>query len=202
VSTRPALDVSLLPDSSVDTHALIWWGQVFMLVIEGTVFALLVATYFYLRFWLPVWPPAGADPPPLLWPVVNLLVLLVSVIPIRYADKAAEQGDRIGSIIGLVLGLALLIVFLAGRAAIWKALPFTYSTHAYGSIVYTVLGAHTMHVIACLLETVVILVMILDPARFHDEQRLGVVTGGLYWDFVAGSWVLLFLLLYVAPRLL
>jgi heme/copper-type cytochrome/quinol oxidase subunit 3 len=202
VTSRAAIDVSLLPDSSVDTRALIWWGQALMLVIEGTVLGLLVATYFYLRFWLPVWPPAGTDPPPGLWPALNLLVLVLSAVPMRYADKAAEHGDRRGALLGMLGGLVLIVVFLAGRAAIWKSLPFTYSSHAYGSIVFTVLGAHTMHVIAVILETTVLVAIALDPDRFHAEQRLGVVTGGMYWNFVVGSWIVLFALLYLAPRVL
>ena len=39
------------------------------------------------------------------------------------------------------------------------------------------------------------------PDKFHDEQRLGVVTSGLYWNFVVASWIPIYALLYLAPRL-
>ena len=173
-----------------------------MLAIEGTVFALLVGTYFYLRFWLPAWPPPGAEPPPLTWPTLNLLVLVASAVPMRWADKAAQRGDRAGVQGGLLGGIALALVFMAGRVQLWRALGFNYASHAYGSIVYTILGAHTMHVVAATGESAVLAVIAFLPHRFHDEQRMGVVASGLYWNFVVGSWLLLFAVLYLGPRLL
>jgi len=202
VTSRAVVDVSHLPPSAVSTQGLLWWGNALMLVIEGTVLALLVATYFYLRFWLPVWPPAGAEMPSLLWPALNLIPLGAASVPFRRADKAAERGDRRGVQRGLLAGIAFGLVFLAGRIVIWRALPFNYASHAYGSIVYTILGAHTLHVGACLGEAAILLGFASWPEKFHDEQRLGVVTSGLYWNFVAGSWLVLFLVLHVGPRVL
>ena len=71
-----------------------------------------------------------------------------------------------------------------------------------GQIVYTILGAHTMHVVAATGESAVLAVIAFLPHRFHDEQRMGVVASGLYWNFVVGSWLLLFAVLYLGPRLL
>jgi heme/copper-type cytochrome/quinol oxidase subunit 3 len=185
VSSRAALDVSHLPAQRVDTRALLWWGQALMLVIEATVFALLVAVYLYLRFRLPDWPPPGVKPPALRWPTVNLLVLVASAVPIRRADKAAERGDRRGVQIGLLTGIVLGLVFLVGQV-----------------LLYAILGAHTTHVVAATAESVVLAWLAFRPGRFHEEQRLGVVTGGLYWDFVVGSWLLLYLVVYIGPRVL
>jgi cytochrome c oxidase subunit III len=202
MSSRAYIDVSQLPESAVSTEGMLWWGNALMLVIEGTVLALLVATYFYLRFWLPVWPPAGAGMPTLWWPTLNLVPLAAATVPFRFADKAAEHGDRPGVQRGLIAGIVLGLVFLAGRILIWKSLPFNYASHAYGSIVYTLLGVHTMHVGACLGEAAVLLAFACSPDKFHDEQRLGVVTSGLYWNFVVGTWLVLYLVLYVGPRVL
>ena len=93
MSSRAAIDVSALPPSSVSTHALVWWGNVLMLTIEGTVLALLVASYFYLRFWLPAWPPPGADMPSLLWPTLNLVVLLASLVRVHRIPTAMPDRD-------------------------------------------------------------------------------------------------------------
>jgi len=202
MSSRAAIDVSRLPASAVDTRALVWWGNAFMLVIEGTVLALLVATYFYLRFRLPAWPPAGADLPPWPGPALNLLPLLLSALPMRWADKAAERGDRRGVQVGLLGGIALGLVFLAGRIALWRQFTFDYASHAYGSIVFTILGVHTMHVVVCLSEAIVLLAFASSPDKFNDEERLGVITSGLYWNFVVGTWLLLYVLVYIGPRVL
>jgi len=202
VSSRAVIDVSHLPPSSVDTRGMLWWGNALMLVIEGTVLALLVAVYFYLRFWLPVWPPPGAGLPPLGAATLNLLVLLVSAVPMRLADKAAEHEDRRGVQVWLIVGTLFGLAFLTGQILIWRTFPFDYASHAYGSIVYTLLGLHCMHVAVCLVEVAVLLVLSFLPDDFHDEQRLGVVTSGLYWNFVVGTWVLLYLVLFLGPRVL
>jgi heme/copper-type cytochrome/quinol oxidase subunit 3 len=196
------IDVSHLPASSVDTHGMLWWGNALMLVIEGMVLALLVAVYFYLRFWLPVWPPPGAGLPPLGAATLNLLVLALSTVPMHRADKAAEKGDRHGVQVGLIVGMLFGLVFLAGQILIWRSFSFDYASHAYGSIVFTLLGLHCTHVAVCLVEVAVLLVLSFLPDDFHDEQRLGVVTSGLYWNFVAGTWVVLYLVLFFGPRVL
>lgn len=202
MSSRAVIDVSHLPPSAVDTRGLLWWGNSLMLVIEGTVLALLVAVYFYLRFWLPVWPPAGATMPSLWWPTLNLLVLIVSAFPMHHADKAAHEGDRAGVQMGLLGGIVLSIVFMAGRWQIWRAFHFDYASHAYGSIVFAILVTHTGHVLAATVEAIVLLYFASNPDTFHDEQRLGVRTSGLYWNFIVGTWLVLYALLYFGPRVL
>ena len=202
MSSRAVIDVSHLSPSAVDTRGMLWWGNALMLTIEGTVLALLVAVYFYLRFWLPVWPPPGAGRPPLGWGALNLLLLAVSAIPMHLADKAAEHEDRHGVQVWLIVGSILGLAFLAGQILIWRSFTFDYASHAYGSIVFTLFGLHCMHVVVCLGEVAVLLVLSFLPDDFHDEQRLGVVTSGLYWNFVLGTWVVLYLVLFVGPRVL
>src|SRR5205823_819321 len=43
-----ALDVSELPHGTADSRALLWWGNLGMMTIEGTMFAMMIATYLYL----------------------------------------------------------------------------------------------------------------------------------------------------------
>jgi cytochrome c oxidase subunit 3 len=202
MSSRAAIDVAGLPPSSVSTHALVYWGNVLMLTIEGTVLALLVMAYFYLRFWMPAWPPPGADMPSLLWPTLNLVVLALSIVPMRIADKAAEHHERRPVQLGLLAGIALGLLFLAGQILVWRSFTFDYASHVYGSIVYAILGAHTIHVVVCLAEAAVLAAFAFSEDKYHDEQRLGVLTSGLYWNSVAGSWLILYLVLFIGPRVL
>jgi heme/copper-type cytochrome/quinol oxidase subunit 3 len=71
MNSRPTLDVSALPESVVDHRSLVWWGNLLLMAIETTLFALLVAGYFYLRPNFSSWPPphvnqaiANLDPVP------------------------------------------------------------------------------------------------------------------------------------------
>ena len=43
---RPVLDVSHLPTVAFGTRSLTWWGVMGMMAIEGTVFVLMIASYF------------------------------------------------------------------------------------------------------------------------------------------------------------
>jgi cytochrome c oxidase subunit 3 len=51
------LDVSHLPGYVFGHGSLMWWGTLGIIVIEGTTFAMLIATYFYLRLRVTDWPP-------------------------------------------------------------------------------------------------------------------------------------------------
>ena len=81
---RPALDVSGLPSVAFGKSNTTWLGNVLYMMIEGTMFALLFACYFYLRTRASDWPPIQS-PPNLNFGVINGIVFLLSIIPARYA---------------------------------------------------------------------------------------------------------------------
>ena len=91
-----AIDVSMLPSFAFSHRGPMWWATMGMLVIEGTVFALLLVSYFYLRSLSSSWP-MSALPPDLFWGTLNTLILLVSAIPNHLAKKAAVKQDLRGS---------------------------------------------------------------------------------------------------------
>ena len=61
-SPGPEIDVSNLDTIALNHRAPLWWGQILMMVIEGSLFALLIASYFYIRVGFDVWPPPDIDP--------------------------------------------------------------------------------------------------------------------------------------------
>ncbi len=60
--------------------------------IEGTMFAIMAASYFYLRGGAHLWPPAGTLHPGLGITTLNLAILLASIVPMHLA--AAVGGAR------------------------------------------------------------------------------------------------------------
>ena len=100
--TRPVIDVAHLPPSAVDHRSPIWWGNLMLLVIETTMFAILVATYFYVRINFEQWPPPQSNFPPfdrhpvpdVFWGTTNLLIILFAAGAMAVADRAALRGDR------------------------------------------------------------------------------------------------------------
>lgn len=194
-------DFSGLPESPPDHRATLWWGMAGLITIESVVFATLITTYFYLRIHHVEWPPAGTKEPELLLPVINLFVLLASSIPMHLADRGVKRDDQLRLRLGLLASIALAIVFLTIKVVEYSEVAYLWDTHAYASVVWTITGFHSAHVLALVLKTCVIATMAFR-GRFHSGDRLPVTVNGLYWHFVVIVWVPLFFVLYISPRLL
>ena len=89
---RPlTLDVSSLPSVAFGHRNTTWLANVFYMAIEGMMFVLMFAAYFYLRTRSQQWPP-GHLPPAITFGAVNAVIFLLSVIPARLAQKRAPAG--------------------------------------------------------------------------------------------------------------
>jgi cytochrome c oxidase subunit 3 len=194
------LDVSALPASDISNKAPLWWGQLMMCFIEGTLFCMLIASYFYLRLGVDVWPPPGVRLPGLTLPTLALIPLIASCAGSYLATEAAKKGDRRGMIVGMVLNLALAVIFLVLRAVEWKSLNFTWASDAHGSIVWAILFLHTYDVIADLIMTVV-LIVIVTSGKYGEKQRLGVHVDSVLWYFLVAIWIPLYCVVYWGPRM-
>src|SRR4051794_37491605 len=93
MSDLRTLDVGTLPPGAFGSRALTFWGTLGIVIIEGTVFALAIAAYFFLATRFPAWPPHGIAPPDLRWGTLNTLVLLASLVPNELARRAGERVD-------------------------------------------------------------------------------------------------------------
>src|SRR3954467_8643172 len=99
---RHVLNVSEMPDGALDHRSPIWWGNVLLLFIETTMFAIAIAVYFYFQMNFTQWPPVQSNTsPPDFHPlpalglsIVNLIVILLSCAPMVVADLAALKCDR------------------------------------------------------------------------------------------------------------
>ena len=125
--------VEAMPDVTTGSRAAGWWGMVFFIATEATLFALLFASYFYLRFKSGTeWPPAGIEPPSLRLPIMMSIVLLSSSFPMHLAEGHQTLGtsvldaepDQVMGMPGethapLLLTLALTALFFAFLFDAW-----------------------------------------------------------------------------------
>jgi heme/copper-type cytochrome/quinol oxidase subunit 3 len=193
-----ALDVADLPSFAFSHRSLMWWGTAGMMAIEGTVFALAVVVYFYLRVHSITWPMASA-PPDLRWGTVNTLILLGSLVPNQWTKSAAEKLDLPRVRIGLLVCLAFSVAFLAVRALEFGTLNVRWDDNAYGSIVWTLLGLHTVHLLTDFWDSAVLsAVMFKRPVE--GKRYVDVSENTLYWYFVVLTWLPLYAVIYWAPR--
>jgi heme/copper-type cytochrome/quinol oxidase subunit 3 len=199
VETQSRLESTTLPRYVSGPRAVGWWGIAFLVVIELTVFGSLISSYFYLAGNSPEWPQDGLKPPELLLPSINSLLLLASVIPMAWAVKGIQKGDDRQLRIGLAIAFVMGLVFLVLKYIEYSDKSYTWATNAYGSIVWTIVGFHTAHVIATLLKTAAIWVLA-NQGYFRADRHVAVDGNALYWYFVVGIWVPLYGVLYWAPR--
>jgi len=193
-------DVGALPENAFSHHAPIWWGNLLMIIIEGAAFAILIASYFYIRRNFDNWPPPRTLLPDLGVSSINLLLLVISVAPFWYAARLAHLYEKAS-----VVGLWLMVGVLFGLAAIvlrgfeFHALHTRYDSNAYGSITWTILGVHLAHLLAGTIETFLIgLVMFVGPVEKKHYTDATVMA--VYWYFIVISWLALYVIVFLTPR--
>ena len=201
MSERRTLDVSSLPPYDISNRSPLFWGQVLMCLIEGSLLCMLIATYFYLRLGVDVWPTPGARLPGLTLSTWALLPLIASSVGSYLASEGAKKNSHFGMLFGLGLNLALAMVFLWLRALDWNSLNFTWASDAHGSIVWTILFLHSYDIVADMLMTAVLMVIVAS-GRYGPRQRIGVHVDSVLWYFLVGIWIPLYGVIYWAPRLI
>jgi cytochrome c oxidase subunit I+III len=192
------LDVSHLPGYAFGHRSLMWWGTLGMIVIEGTMFAMLMGSYLYLRGRVPNWPP-GAKPPDLFYGVLNTIVLAASVLPNIWYKRAAERLDLKTVQIGLLVSIVFAIAFIVIRVYEFSTLNVHWTTNAYGSVVWTLLGMHTTHLITDFIDTVVLTALMFTD-KIEGKCFVDVSENAFYWYFVVIAWLPIFAVIYLVPR--
>jgi cytochrome c oxidase subunit 1/cytochrome c oxidase subunit I+III len=193
------LDVRALPSFDFSHRSLMWWATAGLMAIEGTVFAIAVAMYFYLRGVNAAWP-MHAPPPALLWGTLNTAILVLSLLPNQLAKRAAERGERRSACLWLTVCLAFALAFLVLRGFEFSALNVMWYANAYGSIVWLLLGLHTTHLVTDAVDTAV-LALLLKTGPYEGKRLLDTSENAIYWYFVVLSWLPIYAVLYLAPRM-
>jgi cytochrome c oxidase subunit I+III len=197
---RRELNVADLPSVVFSHRSLIWWGTVGLMLIEGTMFAITVASYFYLRTRSSDWPP-GLMPPKLLAGTLNVAVFVASLVPAVWVQKVSERADLKRTQLGLVLMSLVGIVNLGLRVWEFPSLMCTWDANAYASATWTLLGLHTVHLVTDWFDTVVLTVLMFTD-RVEGHRFMDTSENSDYWYFVVGTWIPIWFVIYIAPRIL
>ena len=161
-----------------------WWGMVIFVATEATLFGTIFGTYYYLRFETPHWPPPGVPDPKVVVPLVLTGVLVATSALMQLALAAARRAEV--SLVRLLLVAALVVQ--SGYFAMQIHLfaddlqKFKPSESAYGSIYYTLVGAHHAHVLVGILLNAWLLLRILPGIT--NYRLVGLQTITFYWHFV------------------
>ncbi len=198
---RRVLDVSSLPTVAFGQHSLLWWGTVGFMVIEGFTTALMAASYLYLRKNELAWPPGHTPNPDLLAASLNTALLLLVMVPMRAADRAARRFDRPA----VARRLSIATLMSAGAVVLrWYelvALNARWDAHAYGSAAWGVLVMHgTLLLVDCVETGTIAMLFVRGPTqrkRFPD-----VSDAAAYQYFLSLSQIPIYLIVFWGPRIL
>lgn len=178
-----------------------WWGMALFCLTEATLFAYLIASYFYLGVANAEWPPSRFELPKLQMPFLMTVLLLSSSGTAIWAERGLERENprrfRLGLLATIVLGAAFLAVMLREYGE--KLQHMSPRQHAYASLFYAITGFHGTHVAFGLL---LMLYLGLRALRGHvDAKRhLAVKNVFLYWHTVDGVWLAILTALYLSPH--
>jgi cytochrome c oxidase subunit 3 len=199
------IDVSALPPHVMDHRSPIWWGNTLLLCIETTMFALLVGTYFYLRMNFEHWPPPRPEfhlfntKPDLGFSTANLILILVSVIPMALVDRACLRRNvrfvKLGMLVMVLVGLGT----IALRFLEFSGLKFRWDDNAYAAVVWTTVGMHLLHLVTGTAENFIMTLWVWLKGM-DDKHARDIRVGAAYWYWIAGIWVPLYVIIYFGPR--
>ncbi len=172
---------------------------VFFIGAESMFFAALISCLFVLRASLPVWPPPLQPRLPIGVTAANTVVLLASSVAVALAARALIRYDRRQLVRWLSVAAVLGTLFLAVQGSEWVRLVrdgLTMSSSTYGTTFYTLIGTHALHVVGALAWLVT--TAALAAAGPVGRLRTSLVRGcALYWHFVVGLWLVLFVAVYL-----
>ncbi|MGQ0829242.1 MAG: cytochrome c oxidase subunit 3 [Bacteroidota bacterium] len=131
---------------------------------------------------------------------ISTAFIILSSVTMNWVLSAAKKNDfkniQLASLITLILGVAFVICqFKAWSVLVDQKIFFAgkYS-NASGSFLYALTGLHMAHLIGGILALMVVWVKSLMK-RYNSENLLGIRLCAIFWHFLDGLWIYLFLFL-------
>lgn len=135
------------------------------------------------------------EPPQLLW--LNTAVLLASSVTLEVARRSLGRARFVGFSRWMSVTTLLGAGFLAGQIVAWRQLAaqgIYLSSTPHSSFFYVLTSLHAVHLLG---GVIALLYVTVGGFRYNfgPARRTGVDVTALYWHFMDGLWVALFLLL-------
>jgi heme/copper-type cytochrome/quinol oxidase subunit 3 len=187
-------------EHEIGTRDLAWWGMIFFITSEALIFANLIAAFLYLE----IRNKGGWElPTPLIFALINTIILLCSSIPAHIAGTAIGKGNQRNLKLGLLFTIILGAIFLGGQVFEYSDLlgqNFNPSATIFGSSFFTLTGFHGLHVTIGIIFLLIVLIRSLR-GDFTAKKHFAVEAAEMYWHFVDGVWVIVFSTVYLLPLL-
>ena len=161
-----------------------WWGVMLLVATESALFGSLIASYFYLRLKATQWPPAGIEPPDMTAPLILAAVLVATSVPMFLAARGARDGRVRATWLLLLAAVLVQAAYLGVQIHLFGSDldKFEPEDNAYGSIYFTLLAAHHLHVLVGVLMIVWLLGRLVFGLTNYRVVAVSVVA--VYWYLV------------------
>ena len=173
------------------------FGLATFLIADGMTFAGFFAAYLTYKAVNPLLPDAIYELE-LPLPTLNTILLLISSATFHRAGKALQKDETSKCQRWLLITGGLGIAFLASQMVEYFTLPFGLTENTYASTFYALTGFHGLHVT---LGTIMILIVWWQSrspgGRVTSQNTFPLEAAELFWHFVDGIWVVLFIILYL-----
>ena len=173
------------------------FGLITFLIADGMTFAGFFAAYLTYKAVNPL-PEGAIYELELPIPTLNTILLLVSSATFHKAGKALISKKNSASQKWLLVTALLGITFLLCQLFEYFNLPFGLTDNLFASTFYALTGFHGLHVT---LGTLMILIISwqtrVNGGRISNKNMFPLEAVELYWHFVDGIWVILFIILYL-----
>ena len=173
------------------------FGLITFLIADGMTFAGFFAAYLTYKAVNPL-PDGAIYELELPIPTFNTILLLVSSATFHKAGKALLKNKNSDSQKWLLITALLGITFLICQLFEYFNLPFGLTDNLFASTFYALTGFHGLHVT---LGTLMILIISWQTrpkeGRITNQNMFPLEAVELYWHFVDGIWVILFIILYL-----
>ncbi|MBZ5536497.1 MAG: cytochrome c oxidase subunit 3 [Acidobacteriia bacterium] len=180
------------PHVPVNSYRLgVWFGLGAILML----FVAFTSAYIYRQGLSFDWQPLS--PLPILW--FNTGVLVLSSLTFELGRRALRQ-DLTGAF-GRWLTMTTIfgIAFLTGQYLAWKQLAASgifLGTNPHSSFFYVLTGTHALHLVGGVLALAYVLVGAWRQ-KYTSRECAAVDVTAVYWHFMDGLWIYLFLLLFL-----
>lgn len=172
-------------------------GMVLFIFVEVMLFAGFISAFAIVKARAPgsVWPPPNQPRLPFERTALNTTALVASGVVLLLAHRAFQRGKTdVGG--WLLLATALGGAFVALQGVEWIALlneGLTLTSSTYGSLFYTIIGAHALHAVAAIFA----LAWAWTRLRAGRLTKDALSTVALFWYFVVLVWPFLYFQVYL-----
>ncbi len=133
---------------------------------------------------------------------VSTALIIISSITMNWALTAAKNEQLKNIKTAMLLTLLLGIGFVFSQYWGWKGLVSQHiyftgpGSNASGSFFYIITFMHLLHLLGGIISLMVVYFKALAE-RYHAKDYLGIQLCAIYWHFLDGLWIYLFLFLYL-----